>query len=314
MACYFQFFIHYYTLSELVNEERGLIYKAILLVAHAEFYVYLTDLCHELAHQTNKESKFVAWLLLTQVFYTHFSIDHNEGHHLLSNTPADSYYVETGTTYLEVAFSSLWKEYMSAWRIAFKTSNNSYGWENRMVRNHIFYFLMLSLYVYVYSYKVIPAIIVISAFSYIYNSILNYTSHYGLIRKEISPGVYEPQSVMHSWNSEGSFLSLLIFKHIRHSDHHVNVINPYQCFTLDEKAPRIPASFGITISSLIFYGKEYVKLMGPVADMYNKGTDIDHYRFEDMNDTGVCTAVTYLILYTIATITYSYLDSAKLLF
>ena len=42
--------------------------------------------------------------------------------------------------------------------------------------------------------------------------IINYIEHYGLQRKEISPGVYEKVTIMHSWNAPYKFSNAIVFK------------------------------------------------------------------------------------------------------
>lgn len=63
--------------------------------------------------------------------------------------------------------------------------------------------------------------------SVVYLESINYIEHYGLRRKEISPGVYEPVDIRHSWNAPHRLSNYLLFKLQRHSDHHENPYKPY---------------------------------------------------------------------------------------
>lgn len=56
---------------------------------------------------------------------------------------------------------------------------------------------------------------------------VNYIEHYGLSRKEVSPGIYEPVNISHSWNAPHRLSNYLLFKLQRHSDHHENPYKPY---------------------------------------------------------------------------------------
>lgn len=56
---------------------------------------------------------------------------------------------------------------------------------------------------------------------------VNYIEHYGLSRKELSPGVFEPVDIRHSWNAPHRLSNYLLFKLQRHSDHHENPYKPY---------------------------------------------------------------------------------------
>ena len=54
---------------------------------------------------------------------------------------------------------------------------------------------------------------VISNIFGIYNlEVINYLEHYGLNRKEISPGVYEKVNINHSWNAAYYFSNCIMFK------------------------------------------------------------------------------------------------------
>lgn len=66
---------------------------------------------------------------------------------------------------------------------------------------------------------------------------INYIEHYGLRRKEISPGKYERTTIMHSWNAAQRITNALQFKLQRHSDHHENAYKPYQGLCSYEESP-----------------------------------------------------------------------------
>ena len=54
--------------------------------------------------------------------------------------------------------------------------------------------------------------------------LINYTEHYGLLRKKDARGIYEPIGKNHSWNAASSHL---LFRIQRHSDHHMHSYRPY---------------------------------------------------------------------------------------
>ena len=51
--------------------------------------------------------------------------------------------------------------------------------------------------------------------------IVNYIEHYGLQRKQLPNGRYEPVTEAHSWNSPALLTNLLLFQLQRRSDHHL---------------------------------------------------------------------------------------------
>lgn len=63
--------------------------------------------------------------------------------------------------------------------------------------------------------------------SVFYLEAINYIEHYGLLRKEIEPGIYEKVNISHSWNAPHRFSNYLLFKLQRHSGHHENGYKEY---------------------------------------------------------------------------------------
>jgi alkane 1-monooxygenase len=51
-----------------------------------------------------------------------------------------------------------------------------------------------------------------SSIGVVYLEGVNYIEHYGLLRKEISKGVYEPVNILHSWNAPHRLSNYLLFK------------------------------------------------------------------------------------------------------
>ncbi|MGH1414253.1 MAG: alkane 1-monooxygenase [Pelagimonas sp.] len=74
----------------------------------------------------------------------------------------------------------------------------------------------------------------------------DYVQHYGLRRREISPGKWEPVGPQHSWNSPHGFSSALMLNAPRHSDHHAHPNRPYPGLQLDRMTmPILPQSLPV---------------------------------------------------------------------
>jgi len=54
--------------------------------------------------------------------------------------------------------------------------------------------------------------VLIGIISILFLEVVNYIEHYGLLRKEISPGVFEKVEIQHSWNAPHRFSNYLLFK------------------------------------------------------------------------------------------------------
>jgi alkane 1-monooxygenase len=81
---------------------------------------------------------------------------------------------------------------------------------------------------------------------------VNYIEHYGLVRKEIEPGVYERVMPHHSWNSNHSLGRILLYELTRHSDHHYLASRKYIILRHFDQSPQLPTGYpGMMLLSLI---------------------------------------------------------------
>lgn len=105
-----------------------------------------------------------------------------------------------------------------------------------------------------------------------YLEVINYIEHYGLRRKKLLDGSYEKVNPRHSWNSPHRFSNYLFFKLQRHSDHHENSLKPYQTLLTVDEAPQLPHGY-ILMTVMAFFPKEFMRIMDPLVDEYNKGLE-----------------------------------------
>jgi alkane 1-monooxygenase len=72
---------------------------------------------------------------------------------------------------------------------------------------------------------------------------VNYIEHYGLVRRELAPGKYEPVTHLHSWNSSHRVTNWLLFHLQRHSDHHAHAARRYVALRHFDDSPQLPAGY-----------------------------------------------------------------------
>ena len=103
---------------------------------------------------------------------------------------------------------------------------------------YIFYFLSGVIHTEIPVFLLVQAIL---AFTFL--ELVNYVEHYGLLRREISPGKFERVSPKHSWNADHVLSNYYLFKLQRHSDHHLAATKPYQILDRYEESPQLPAGY-----------------------------------------------------------------------
>jgi alkane 1-monooxygenase len=108
----------------------------------------------------------------------------------------------------------------------------------------------------------------------------NYVQHYGLVRREVSPGRYEPVAMHHAWNVEHRLTNWLLFNLGRHSEHHCEARRRYQELSARFEGPVLPLGLsGMVV--LAFFPPVWQYVMDRKARHwrdYGEQVFIDHIR------------------------------------
>ncbi len=96
-------------------------------------------------------------------------------------------------------------------------------------------------------YFIVQSIVAVSLLE-----VVNYIEHYGLLRKKMNDGKYEPVNVTHSWNSSNILTNIYLFNLQRHSDHHAEPGLRYQLLKHFDQSPQLPTGYaGMVLLALI---------------------------------------------------------------
>ncbi len=100
----------------------------------------------------------------------------------------------------------------------------------------------------------------------------DYIEHYGLCRKQLVDGSYEPVQPNHSWN-DSHLISNMVFCNVdRHSDHHANPARAYQVLRHFEDVPQLPLGY-ISLVLPAAIPAWWRRLVHPVVhQLYDQGT------------------------------------------
>jgi alkane 1-monooxygenase len=92
----------------------------------------------------------------------------------------------------------------------------------------------------------------------------DYVQHYGLARRMLPDGRFEPVSDRHSWNAPHWFSSGVMLNAPRHSDHHAHPSRPYPALRLPaaDEVPWLPWSLPVS-SAIALIPRRWRRLMRP---------------------------------------------------
>lgn len=202
---------------------------------------------HELGHRNSKFEQFLAQGLLLSTLYTHFFVEHNHGHHRYVATPKDPATARLNESMYVFVFRSVIGSYRSAWKIQLnqlrKYQHPFISLKNNML---IYLILQLLLCIAIFSYGGIftLSLFIATAFGGILLlEVINYVEHYGMLRKEISPGKYEKVMPHHSWNANYPVGRIMLFELTRHADHHYKASRKYQVLRHWDQSPELPVGY-----------------------------------------------------------------------
>lgn len=223
---------------------------------------------HELLHQGNRLERRLGDLLLASVLYSHFRSEHLRVHHLYVGTPRDPVTARYGEGFHRYFLRVLTSCPGSAWRaeVALLKRGDKSAWS---LRNPFYLYAGLQagmlglamalgggLGVALFLWQALVAVWQLE--------LTNYVEHYGLTRRHLGEGRYEPVLPRHSWNAAHRASNWLLINLQRHSDHHYK---PDRRFPLlqnhpAEEAPQLPHGYPV-MAALAMVPRLWRRVMNP---------------------------------------------------
>jgi len=214
------------------------------------------NVAHELGHRTSAIEQFLAKALLLPNLYLHFTIEHNLGHHKHVGTLKDPATSRKSEPLYFFWVRSVVGCYIGAWKLENKRlsrlGKSFLSIENKMVQFQMMQILYVFITGLLFGWMVIPYTIIIAIIGFLLLETVNYIEHYGLLRRQLPSGRYEPVTPLHSWNSDHQVGRILLYELTRHADHHYKANRPYQILKHIEDSPQLPLGYpGSMLMSLI---------------------------------------------------------------
>jgi len=250
------------------------------------------NVAHELVHKNNRLDNILGMSTLSKNLYMHFYIEHNHGHHRRVATHEDPATSRLNESLYQFLPRSIVGSYLSAWnyeqerisKIEKKTKLNFLN--NRVIWYNLSYIVLALVMLFFYGKLGMFCYLVCGVISFVFLEIVNYIEHYGLQRKEISPGVYEKVNITHSWNAPHRFSNYLLFKLQRHSDHHENAYKPYQTLCSYDESPFLPQSYAVCMI-IATHPKVWFEVMNEMLEQYKSGKQIKDDKVRNRKILGV---------------------------
>jgi alkane 1-monooxygenase len=211
------------------------------------------NVAHELGHRNNFWEQLFAKMLLLPNLYTHFTIEHNRGHHLNVATDEDPASARYNEWLYAFWIRSVTMTYISAWKLEAKRLKNE-GKHVLSLHNEMIWLQLLQLsYLFILwavgSEFLLFSGIMVAIIGFLMLETVNYIEHYGLKRRKTETGRYERVQPWHSWNSNHDIGRIVLYELTRHSDHHYKASRKYQVLRHFDESPQLP--YGYPMSMLL---------------------------------------------------------------
>jgi alkane 1-monooxygenase len=225
------------------------------------------NVAHELGHREGSLNKWMARLLLLPVLYNHFTLEHNYGHHLRVATPEDPATARRDEPVYRFFLRSIGGAYRNAWRIGAKrlADQKRPAWQHELIWSHVAQAILLAFIGSYAGWEGLATYLGATLIGMLALEAVNYIEHYGMVRRKLPSGRYEPQSERHSWNSNHELGRIMLFELVRHADHHFQSTRKYQTLRHLDESPQLP--FGYPMSILMaLVPPLWFRVMNPRVD------------------------------------------------
>lgn len=228
----------------LAVSEHGFADKFMLFLALSLYLGQASNSnAHELIHRAPRWMRRLGVAVYSSVLFGFHASAHTRVHHVHAATPLDPNSAAFGEGYYRFA--------LRAWRGALR---EGYRAERRLRPSGPTPYSVYGLGALAsigFAWGIggaygLAELLGLSAYAQAQLLLSDYVQHYGLRRREIAPGKYEPVGPQHSWNAPQGFSSALMLNAPRHSDHHAHPARPYPGLDLDrQQMPILPHSLPV---------------------------------------------------------------------
>ncbi|MEP4978719.1 alkane 1-monooxygenase [Ascidiaceihabitans sp.] len=200
---------------------------------------------HELIHRTSRWPRRLGVALYSSLLFGHHASAHLRVHHVHASTDKDP----NSSRLNEWFYAFAWRAWTQSYAAGFKAESMARARASRdtpMWRHPYVLYCMLSLGTMAAAFAiggVIGVVTLVGLALYSVGQLLlsDYVQHYGLRRRILADGKYEPIGPAHAWNAPHWYSSAMMLNAPRHSEHHLHPGRAFPQLDLDgDTMPMLP--------------------------------------------------------------------------
>ena len=147
---------------------------------------------HELGHKRESHERWLSKIALAQVFYGHFYIEHNRGHHVRVATPEDPASCRVGENFYQFWPRTVLGSLRSAWRIEkrryARKQKHPFRIGNDVLNAWLMSAVLWGAMVAWLGVGILPYLLVQAVVGFSLLEVVNYMEHYGMLRQKVGVG------------------------------------------------------------------------------------------------------------------------------
>jgi alkane 1-monooxygenase len=241
---------------------------------------------HELTHRTNRMLRRLGTWVYISVLFGHHASAHPKVHHRFVATDMDPNSAPKGMSYYQF-FPRAW---IGSFKAGYKaeTTQRTQS-KKRGMHPYVTYIagalLCVAFAAWIGGAMGVLVYLLVSVYASAQLMLSDYVQHYGLRRKPLAQGGFEPVGILHSWNSPHWFSSYLMLNAPRHSDHHAHPMTPYVALELPPEAPCLPRSLP-AMATLALFPRLWRRVMDKRVDrvmLHNASTQNPAPKTDEIN-------------------------------
>jgi len=233
------------TRSTLAPLEKLALFYGVGIASGAVGIVY----AHELMHQKNRLERWLGDILMALTLYSHFRSEHLLVHHRYVGTVRDAVTARYNEGFHRFFARVLTEGPPSAWRAERQMLARA-GKPVTDRRNPFWRYGALQALALVAAFAVggwqgVGLFVFQALIAVLQLELTNYIEHYGLTRRHLGEGRYEPVRPCHSWNAAHRATNWFLINLQRHSDHHYKPDRRYPLLQTypEAEAPQLPMGY-----------------------------------------------------------------------
>ena len=200
---------------------------------------------HESGHRKKGSMIWrVARLNMFLVLYSHFTTEHNHGHHRNYATELDPASSPAGRGLWTQIVMTIPRQYKSAWNT--HAEKGKTGLKNPILHSSILQIIFLGGLLYA-STAMLNAFLIQAGLAIILLEYVNYMQHYGL-RREVG----QRHTEFHSWEHRGVWSRWTLLELPLHPAHHLKASTPMWDLKAYENSPQLPSGYYVCFWLAVF--------------------------------------------------------------